>query len=193
MKSFFRKLRHKAILKHIVLLDRVSVLDTSCQDGTFLKVLLDKNSNKNLKVCGVDISKEDIIKAQKIIPGGTFWVTDNKTLPIPDKTFDVVITSLTLHHMPDPKTSLSEMKRVLKDSGYIYLIDIITENRLLYKILNFIKCRESYHFEKFYSPHEVQDLVANAGLIIDNRNPILIFPSISIVTPITIFKIYKNT
>ena len=188
MKSFFRKLRHKSIIKHINLFNNTSILDTSCQDGTFLKVLLEKNMDKNLKVFGVDISREDIEKAKNLIPGGTFLVTYNKKLPNPDGVFDFVLTSLTLHHMDDPINSLSEMNRVLKENGRVYLVDIISRSLLSYKILNFIKCREPYHFEKFYSLLEAKSLVAKAGFKIEEVKTLSVF-----VMPVVILKLSKSS
>ncbi len=65
MKSFFRKVRHHAITKNLVIPTGALVLDTSCQDGGFLSVLHKKNADKNLKTFGVDISESDI-KKQRI-------------------------------------------------------------------------------------------------------------------------------
>lgn len=187
MKSFFRKLRHRAILRYMTFSDNASVLDTSCQNGTFLKALLEKNVNKNLKVFGVDISDGDIEKARNLIPSGTFLVTNNKKLPNPDETFDFVLTSLTLHHMDYPIGSLSEMNRVLKKDGHVYLVDIISRSSLSYRILNFIKCREPYHFEKFYSLPETQDLVAKVGFKVKEVNYISLF-----IMPVVILKLIKS-
>ena len=113
-------------------------------------------------------------------------VTNNKKLPNPDRTFDFVLTSLTLHHMDDPIGSLSEMNRVLKEDGQAYLVDIISRSSLSYKILNFIKCREPYHFEMFYSLSEAQDLVAKAGFKVREVNSLSVF-----IMPVVILKLSK--
>lgn len=105
MKSFFRKVRHQAITKNLLIPNEALVLDTSCQDGGFLSVLIKNNADKNLKLYGVDISESDINKAKNLVPNGIFEIIDNKTLPFADKTFDIVISSLTLHHMNDPMGS----------------------------------------------------------------------------------------
>lgn len=191
MKSFFRKIRHRAVIKRLYLPPNASVLDTSCQDGTFLNVLLEKNTEKGLNVFGVDMNTVDIEKAKTLISEGTFTITDNKTLPHQDKTFDVVITSMTLHHMSSPDLSLSEMRRVLKDDGIVYLVDIITKNGLFHKILNFIKCPEPYHFEKFYSLSEAQELLTKVGFKIEKVDSIIVFPIFTIVAPATILKLTK--
>lgn len=189
MKSFFRKIRHKAITKSLPIPQEALVLDTSCQDGGFLSVLIKNNIDKNIKPFGVDISESDIEKAKRLIPSGIFEITDNKTLPFADKTFDVVVSSLTLHHMSDPTGSLLEMKRVLKDTGSIYLIDIIAEGKLLSSVLKKIKCPEPYYFEKFYSIKEVDEFIAKVGLAINSKKKVFVFPVFTIAAPILILEL----
>ena len=41
-------------------------------------------------------------------------VYDGKIIPFPDNYFDVVIVSFVLHHIPDQKFSLNELRRVAK-------------------------------------------------------------------------------
>lgn len=192
MKSFFRKIRHKIIAKKLEIPANASVLDTSCQDGGFLDILIKNNSEKNLKVYGVDINKEDIEKAKILIPKGGFEITDNVSLPFPHKTFDVVISSLTLHHMSNPINSIKEMERVIKDDGVIYLIDIIAENKFFNLILKHIKCPEPYHFEKFYSLGEVENLLTNTELNVVRKIETVAFPTFSIFTPISILLLSKK-
>lgn len=192
MKSFFRKIRHKIITKNLVILQNASVLDTSCQDGGFLSILIKNNNDKNIKVYGVDLSKVDIEKAKNLIPSGIFEITDNSSIPFPDKTFDVVISSLTLHHMANPINSIKEMERVLKENGSIYLIDIIAENKIFNFILKHIKCPEPYHFEKFYSLGEVKALLTNTDLVVSKKIKAVAFPTFSIFTPISILILRKK-
>lgn len=187
MKTFFRNIRHRAIVNKLEIPESSSILDTSCQDGTFLKILLGKYLN--LKVSGVDISQEDVALAQILIPEGVFTVTDNKTLPFPDSSFDVVVSSMTLHHMSNPIASLLEMKRVLKHNGSIYLADMIFKSGWMYKIAKHIECPEPYHFEKWYTISNTHELLEKVGLQIEKEDSVLIFPAISIVMPIRILKL----
>ncbi len=193
MKSLFRKIRHQAITKNLLIPKDSSVLDTSCQDSGFLSVLNKNNLNKNLKLFGVDISESDISKAKNLVPNGIFEITDNKRLPFADNTFDVVISSLTLHHMNDPMSSLLEMKRVIKETGSIYLIDIIAEGKLFNSILKTIKCPEPYHFEKFYSLKEVEELVIKSGLRINTKKKVFVFPTFTITTPVLILELVAKS
>lgn len=192
MKSFFRKIRHKIISKRLVIPKNASILDTSCQDGGFLSILIKHNSDSNLKIYGVDLDKGDIEKARELIPNGIFEATDNISLPFRDKTFDVVISSFTLHHMSNPVSSMREMNRVVKDGGVIYLIDIMGENKFFNFILKHVKCPEPYHFEKFYSFPEVENLVSKLGLTVSTKIKALAFPTFSVFTPISILELKKR-
>ena len=42
-------------------------------------------------------------------------------LPFPDNHFDIVWSIWVLEHIPNPEQALNEMRRVVKDGGYIYL------------------------------------------------------------------------
>lgn len=189
MKSFFRKIRHKIISTKLAIPQNALVLDTSCQDGGFLSILIKNNNYKNIKVYGIDLSKVDIEKAKNLIPNGIFEITDNSSIPFPDKTFDVVISSLTLHHMANPTNSIDEMRRVVKDNGSIYLIDIIAENTFFNFILKHIKCPEPYHFEKFYSIEEVRSLLTKMKVAISKKLKVIAFPTFTIATPISILEL----
>jgi ubiquinone/menaquinone biosynthesis C-methylase UbiE len=147
------------------------------------------NEYPNIEVSGIDISDKDVESAEKILPLGNFLVTDNKKIPHENQSFDVVISSMTLHHMTDPVSSLEEMKRVVKNTGKIYLVDITYRKSFLGYILNKVKCPEPYHFEKFYSEAEVNTVMDELNLLINNIDRINIFPATSIIMPVTIFEL----
>lgn len=46
-----------------------------------------------------------------------------ESLPFPDKTFDSVVNTMAFSGYPDGRKALSEMRRVLKDSGKLILVD----------------------------------------------------------------------
>jgi ubiquinone/menaquinone biosynthesis C-methylase UbiE len=189
MIRLLRKIRHIQILDKLDLSGFGNILDTSCQDSSFLAELNKKYPN--MKLFGIDIDVKEIVKSKDKIQVGNFLVSTNDEIPHPDNLFDVVISSMTLHHMKKPTTSLKEMKRVLKKNGKIYLIDITYKQSLIGNILNWIKCREPYHFEKFYSEKEISRMVSNAELRITKKKYLKIFPAISIILPVTIFEINR--
>ncbi len=91
--------------------------------------------------------------------------------------------------MNDPISSLLEMKRVTKDTGSIYLIDIMAEGKLFDFILKKFKCPEPYHFEKFYSVKEVEELIAKVGLMISMKKKVFVFPTFTITAPVSILEL----
>lgn len=66
-----------------------------------------------------DFSTEMIEKAKRNYKSSKlhFSVQDARALPYADQSFDVVIMANALHIMPQPEKALSEIRRVLKDSG----------------------------------------------------------------------------
>ncbi len=46
----------------------------------------------------------------------------NLNLPFEDNSFDVVISSGVVHHTPDAKKSVMELKRIVKPKGLLYLL-----------------------------------------------------------------------
>lgn len=50
-----------------------------------------------------------------------FVVCDGAELPFPNNNFDAIWSITTLEHVPNPEKALSEMRRVLKNGGLLYL------------------------------------------------------------------------
>lgn len=93
------------------------VLDIGCGDGTNAKRI----KKLGFDVFGVDISKQAVKKAQE--NGIKAKVVDLNTqkLPFEDNHFDVVWLTDVIEHVFWPDELLSEIYRVLKKGGYLYL------------------------------------------------------------------------
>lgn len=100
-----------------------TVLDNGCGDGA-LAIMLAK---KGAIVTACDISQPNISQAkiyasQENLPDEIkFLVADAENLPFADNSFDWVISSHVLEHLPDFNKGLAEVKRVTKKRAVIAL------------------------------------------------------------------------
>lgn len=106
------------------------ILDIGCCDGTFTRVILEKS--KASKVIGVDalshcvaFAKRRFARSKKMF----FRTGDAHELHFKNRSFDAVFCLETLEHVVDPDEVVLEMRRVLKDDGYI-LVLVPSENFL---------------------------------------------------------------
>ena len=101
------------------------VLDMGCGSG---RHLAEAARFDNVTVVGSDLCFEDLKKARERMvfhqevgeTGGGPWdtmVSDVTNLPFADQSFDLVICSEVLEHVPDHNRAVSELGRVLKDDG----------------------------------------------------------------------------
>lgn len=82
-------------------------------------------------VVGIDIVPEMVERASALAAKSdvgdrvTFQVGDVAALPFPDATFDVVVSTLSLHHWANPARGLSEIYRVLRPDGIARIYDVV--------------------------------------------------------------------
>lgn len=104
------------------------VLDVGCGTGT-LAIAAKRHVGANGAVTGVDPAAEMIDRAlAKARRAGTdvaFRTAAAEELPFANGAFDVVLSSLMLHHLPSEtrRAGLKEMRRVLKPGGRLLAID----------------------------------------------------------------------
>lgn len=123
----YKKLTHKRSLKFAQYLaglipENSSILDFGCGNMYTAKELV--NFSPTLRVTGLDVVKDQnlddtILKDQRL----SFKLLTTKEIPFPDNTFDIVVALATMHHTTDPEYYLSELKRVIKPTGAIILIE----------------------------------------------------------------------
>jgi ubiquinone/menaquinone biosynthesis C-methylase UbiE len=110
------------------------VLDVGCGTGT-LVIAAAKKAKADGEVHGIDASPEMIElarrKAAKHHASATFQVAPIEALPFPDDTFDVVLSTFMLHHLPDDvkMAGFAQIGRVLKPGGHLLAVDFADGNR----------------------------------------------------------------
>lgn len=82
-----------------------------------------------LRIDGIDRSPAMVAAAQRagtaagLADRVTFEIADVAELQYPDATFDLIISSLSLHHWSDPHAALRELRRVLAPAGQVWIYD----------------------------------------------------------------------
>lgn len=95
------------------------VLDIASGSGYGTQIL-----SKHAKhIIGVDISEDSVLYAQQNYPGKNieYRVGDGESIPLEDKSVDVVVSFETIEHIKNYKNFMKEVKRVLVDDGLLVL------------------------------------------------------------------------
>jgi ubiquinone/menaquinone biosynthesis C-methylase UbiE len=87
-----------------------TVLDVGCGDGHLARLALRRRPD--IRITGIDV----LVRRTTQIPVVAF---DGRTLPYPDRSFDVVMFVDILHHAEDPRGLLREGARVARQSVLI--------------------------------------------------------------------------
>jgi len=104
----------------------LDVLDVGCGTGDFLRLLAPIVSPGT--AVGVDLSETMIAEARQRsaenVGNLSFRVGSVLELPFPAQSFDRVIATQLLLHVPDPQKALLEIRRVLAPSGVVSITEI---------------------------------------------------------------------
>ncbi len=107
-----------------------AVLDVGCGTGDLTLELARRVGSSGL-VAGIDAAPEMVARARQKA-GRRHLAIDLRVEPVEqlsfaDQTFDVVVSSLVFHHLPDrlKPQALSEIRRVLKPGGRLLLVDLL--------------------------------------------------------------------
>lgn len=93
----------------------IKLLDIGCADGSFASYA---GHELNAKTYGIDISPEAIAKAKKTIDHATQHDI-SKSLPYPDKSFEIIFALEVIEHIYDTDFLISEIRRILKPGGIL--------------------------------------------------------------------------
>lgn len=104
-----------------------TVLDLGCGTGTLLHALVARQPEA--RFTGIDPDPQVLAIARRRLQSSTPTVKlvegYAQDLPFPDQAFDLVISTLIFHHLPDPVkvSALREVRRVLAPRGRFLLVD----------------------------------------------------------------------
>lgn len=161
--------RERAFRERLVDVARItegeSVLDVGCGTGT-LAIAAKRRAGVTGVVTGIDASSEMIDLAEKKAAKAgvdvSFRNTIAEALPFPDSSFDVVLSTLMLHHLPRGvrEQCAREMRRVLKPGGRILAVDFSAPAHKQKGILGHL------HRHGHVAPADIVSLLNDAGLAV---------------------------
>ena len=133
------------------------VLDVGCGTGRLLRKVRERWPVAQL--IGVDAAAGMIENASKLMPYATFYVSRAESLPLSDASVDLVFDTASFHHWQDKEKALSEIWRVSRLGGWLFLADIWPPFGL---------SRFSRHFQS-NNAARVREAFANAGLQVQDQ------------------------
>jgi ubiquinone/menaquinone biosynthesis C-methylase UbiE len=157
------------ILRLVALAPGSAVLDIGCGTGT-LAIAAARHVGRAGTVTGIDASPQMIAraswKASRAKVPARFQVAPAENLPFPNAQFDVVLSTLMLHHLPKRtrEACAGEIRRVLKPRGQALVVDFGRPERrgLL----------SHFHRHGHVTIDEVRGVLARAGLTAIRSGPV---------------------
>lgn len=131
--------------------DPSCIIDVGCGTGRLLRAASIRWPEAQL--FGVDPAEHMVSEADRLNPHAIFKLASAESLPFPDQTADIVLSSLSFHHWADQIKGVEEIARVLRSGGLFCLAD---HTFLLAQLFG----------EKVKSREQIQALLVGAGLTV---------------------------
>ncbi len=166
----------KTVLESIVENQKINrVLEVGVGRGDFLSILVDC-FNTDTHYTGIDTEQSHLDMATKTFKDQNveLCVMNGEKMEFSNDLFDIAFISNTLHHLPDPKLVLEEMKRVVKLGGYVVVHEMINENQSekqnvhvwIHHLCADIDRTLGVHHAHTYKKTEIRNLLAELDLSI---------------------------
>jgi ubiquinone/menaquinone biosynthesis C-methylase UbiE len=145
-----------------------SILDVGCGAGT-LAILAKKHAGPTGIVHGIDASPQMIARATKKARSArlevAFQTAVVEALPFPAETFDVVLSTLMLHHLPRAvrEQCAREIRRVAKHGGRVVVVDFGARPRT--------GLLRRFHKHGSVDLSEIVRVLTDAGLTVEESGP----------------------
>ena len=137
---------------------RGRVLDLGCGTGNYTLELRERGFD----VIGLDASGAMVEVARA--KGLNCIVGNAYTLPLPDASFDLVLSVTMFEFIHEPEKVLAEIYRVLKPGGEVVVGTMNGQSSwFIFKRLKSLFIETAYRYARFYSPGELEDLLKSSG------------------------------
>lgn len=117
LRRYAHECQYNSILKYIE--KNSIVLDAGCGEGSLSLLMAQKGARvlgTDISIPNIEASKKNALKKKLVID---FRTADLENLPFEDNTFDIVVSSHVLEHIPDFDKGLREIMRVTKKRAIV--------------------------------------------------------------------------
>jgi SAM-dependent methyltransferase len=101
-----------------------TALDVGCGEGRFCRML----QKLGVRTIGIDPTNALVERARDLDPHGDYRIGRAEALEFPDRSFDLVVSYLTLMDIPDVERAISEMVRVMRCGGTLLVANLTSFN-----------------------------------------------------------------
>ncbi|MFW9900372.1 MAG: class I SAM-dependent methyltransferase [Candidatus Thorarchaeota archaeon] len=144
--SFFKRVNQKFI-KMLGNVKGKKILDIGCGRGNLSFYLAQKGAH----VVGIDLSKNfiDFCKNEmkRLNLEIDFRIMNAQIPDFEDGSFDLIVGSRIVHHLPDIELFFRECKRILKRKGHIIFIEPLKKNPIVNMNRKYLKPKERTFYE----------------------------------------------
>lgn len=161
----------KRILDFLPLKADMKILDLGTGSG-YLSFAIAKQY-PNISITGLDIV-ENALKANRLkakeenVRNISFITYNGIDFPFEDHEFDMVISRYALHHFPDIQKSISEVSRILKSEGFLFISDPTPNANDTSRFVDeYMQLKKDGHI-KFYFQDEWLQICGKYGLQFEN-------------------------
>lgn len=152
------KLIADEIIKVLQMKDHYKALEFGCGTGLVSFNLYDKFKHITLIDTSkgmIDTLKNKIQKA-KIQNMTALQIDPNTELSFEDK-YDVIYTSMVLHHIKDVANTLKSLYGILKNDGHLFIVDLVEDDG------SFHKLEKDFDGHNGFNPNELTGLLEKVG------------------------------
>ena len=145
----------------------LKVLEIGCGNGWGTKLIKKYFNPSEIQAIDLDPKMINIAKKRNSDSKIKFSVADATKLPFKENTFDAIFDFGIIHHIPDWKNCLGELKRVLKPGGQLLIEDLSIETfetsfgKIIRKVL-------AHPYSAMYKRSEFIQHLKSIGLTISN-------------------------
>jgi ubiquinone/menaquinone biosynthesis C-methylase UbiE len=138
------------------------ILDLGCGTGTLIQRLL--HLAPEIEIFGLDPSAEMLnIARQKLPKSVELRLGSADSIPFPNESFDLIISTNAFHYFRNPSQAIQEAKRVLKPNGHLVITDWCDDYLTCRICDGFLRLVNRAHF-RTYGVSECQRMLQDEGL-----------------------------